>query len=65
MRGVWLNVGKTGINSLSIGGRWVTLNIGRRGVYLTGSIAGTGLSARKRLIKPRQSNETNETQSKI
>ncbi|MFW0965128.1 DUF4236 domain-containing protein, partial [Vibrio parahaemolyticus] len=28
-----VNFGKTGFTSVSIGGRWLTLNIGRRGVY--------------------------------
>ncbi|QFT40071.1 MULTISPECIES: DUF4236 domain-containing protein [unclassified Vibrio] len=49
---VRLNFGKTGFNSVSIGGRLIRLNIGRGGVYLSGSLTGTGLSFRKRLNKP-------------
>jgi Protein of unknown function (DUF4236) len=44
--GIRLNVGKRGINSLSVGGRGVTTNIGRRGTHTTYSIPGTGISYR-------------------
>lgn len=54
VKGVWLNVGKTGVNSLSIGGGLFTLNIGRQGIYITGSLVGTGISARKQLYKPKR-----------
>ncbi|HCG7330528.1 TPA: DUF4236 domain-containing protein [Vibrio parahaemolyticus] len=49
---VKLNFGKTGFTSVTIGGRWLSLSIGRRGTYLNGSLVGSGFSFRKRLIKP-------------
>ncbi|EKO3439436.1 DUF4236 domain-containing protein [Vibrio fluvialis] len=45
---LWLNLSKTGF-SLTIGCRFIKLNIGRRGLWLTGSLVGTGLSVRKKL----------------
>ncbi|UTZ44561.1 DUF4236 domain-containing protein [Vibrio campbellii] len=48
---VKLNFGKTGFTSLTIGGRWLSLSIGRRGTYLNGSLVGSGFSFRKRLTK--------------
>jgi hypothetical protein len=44
--GIRLNVGKHGINSLSIGGHGVTTNIGKHGTHTTYSIPGTGISYR-------------------
>ena len=46
--GVRLNLAKTGL-SLSVGGAPLTLNVGRRGVYGTASIPGTGIQFRQRL----------------
>lgn len=42
--GVKLNVGKKGINSVSIGGHGFTKNIGRNGTRTTVSAKGTGIS---------------------
>jgi uncharacterized protein DUF4236 len=44
--GIRLNVGRKGINSLSIGGRGATTNIGKHGAHTTYSIPGTGISYR-------------------
>jgi Protein of unknown function (DUF4236) len=44
--GVRLNVGKKGINSVSVGGHGATTNIGRHGTHTTYSIPGTGISYR-------------------
>ncbi|ENA1150467.1 DUF4236 domain-containing protein [Vibrio alginolyticus] len=44
---VRINFGKSGFTSVSIGGRWLTLNIGRRGAYIQGSLSGTGLGAKR------------------
>jgi hypothetical protein len=49
--GVRLNISKTGI-STSIGAAPFTLNIGRRGVYHTASLPGSGLSFRQRIDAP-------------
>ncbi|WP_413113397.1 DUF4236 domain-containing protein [Thaumasiovibrio sp. DFM-14] len=48
--GIRLNLSKTG-RSLTIGGRFLKLNFGRRGVWFTGSLSGTGLSYRKQIKK--------------
>ena len=55
-----VNVGKQGFTSVSIGGRWVRLNVGRRGVYLSGSLVGTGLGFRKRLDKKKPKEAEND-----
>ncbi|TOP83771.1 DUF4236 domain-containing protein [Vibrio parahaemolyticus] len=47
--GVHLNFGKRGFMSVTLGTRWVSVNIGRGGWYLNGSLVGTGLRVRKRL----------------
>jgi hypothetical protein len=44
--GIRLNVGKRGINSVSVGGRGATTNIGKHGTHTTYSIPGTGISYR-------------------
>ncbi|QKS98591.1 DUF4236 domain-containing protein (plasmid) [Vibrio alginolyticus] len=44
---VRVNFGKPCFTSVSIGGRWLTLNIGRRGAYIQGSLSGTGLGAKR------------------
>ncbi len=46
--GMRLNVGKSGVTSLSLGGRGATLNLGRQGVTSTVSLPGTGLSYQHR-----------------
>jgi hypothetical protein len=43
-KGVRLNVGKSGISSLSVGGKWAGYTIGRRGISRRVSLPGTGLS---------------------
>lgn len=57
---VWLNFGKTGFTSITIGGRFVSLNVGKRGVYLNGSLVGTGLRYRKRIDKTGIGKDTRE-----
>ncbi|HHC6465494.1 TPA: DUF4236 domain-containing protein [Vibrio parahaemolyticus] len=47
-----VNFGKNGFTSVSIGGRWLTLNIGRRGVYIQGS-----LSEKRWIWKPARQKE--------
>lgn len=42
--GVRLNIGKKGMNSLSVGGRGVTLNVGKDGTRVTVGLPGTGMS---------------------
>ncbi len=42
--GVRLNLSKSGLSSLSIGGKGLTYNIGRKGTRATGGLPGTGLS---------------------
>lgn len=42
--GLRLNITKTGISSLSVGGKGLTYNIGRKGTRATGGLPGTGLS---------------------
>ncbi|CAH0542987.1 DUF4236 domain-containing protein [Vibrio marisflavi] len=54
VKGVYLNFGKTGLNSISMGPRGITLSIGRQGVYISGSLVGTGLSAKKWLYKAKK-----------
>ncbi|AZV56788.1 DUF4236 domain-containing protein [Clostridium sp. AWRP] len=45
--GIKLNVGKKGINSVSIGGKGYTKNIGKHGTRTTVGIPGTGISYSK------------------
>lgn len=47
---LWINLSKSGY-SVSIGSKWVKLNIRRGGVWLTGSLVGSGISYRKKLPK--------------
>jgi TM2 domain-containing membrane protein YozV len=47
--GVRLNVGKTGISSLSVGKRGASVSVGRRGTYSNVGIPGTGISARTKV----------------
>ncbi|WP_282137022.1 DUF4236 domain-containing protein [Vibrio diabolicus] len=49
---ITVNFVKSGFTSVSIGGRWLTLNIGRRGAYIKGSLSGTGLGAKRWIWKP-------------
>ena len=42
--GVRLNMGRTGFTSVSVGGKGLTANVGRRGVRTTVGLPGTGLS---------------------
>ena len=42
--GVRLNLSKGGISSLSVGGKGLTYNIGKKGTRATGGLPGTGLS---------------------
>lgn len=48
---LWLNLSKTG-TSLTLGCRFLKINVGKRGIWLTGSLTGTGLSVRHQLKKP-------------
>ncbi|WP_071523943.1 DUF4236 domain-containing protein [Edwardsiella tarda] len=45
---LWLNLAKTGA-SITIGLPFVKVNIGRRGIWLSSSLPGTGISARHQL----------------
>jgi hypothetical protein len=42
--GLRLNITKHGISSLTIGGKGLTYNIGKKGTRATGGLPGTGLS---------------------
>lgn len=42
--GVRLNITKRGLSSLSLGGKGITYNIGKKGTRATGGMPGTGLS---------------------
>lgn len=42
--GLRLNITKRGINSLSIGGKGISYNIGKKGTRATGGLPGSGLS---------------------
>ncbi len=58
---VWLNFGKNGFNSVTVGFRGLSLNMGRSGVFFNLSVVGTGISYRKQLFttsKPK-AKETN------
>lgn len=44
MPGVKVNIGKSGFTSVSVGGRGLTTNFGKKGTKTTVSIPGTGLS---------------------
>ena len=47
---LWFNVNKKSVSmTLSLG--FIKLNLGKRGLWLSGSIKGTGLSARKQILK--------------
>lgn len=54
---VWLNFGVSGFNSVTLGVRGLSLNIGRSGVYFTLSIIGTGISYRKQLYTTSKNNK--------
>ncbi|WP_080176049.1 DUF4236 domain-containing protein [Photobacterium toruni] len=53
---LWFNVSKGGF-SVTVGCRYIKLNVGRRGVWLSGSLVGTGLSVRKKLSMLKNKNE--------
>jgi len=42
--GVRLNITKRGINSVSLGGKGISYNIGKKGTRATGGLPGSGLS---------------------
>ena len=42
--GLRINLSKKGLSSLSVGGKGLTYNIGRKGTRATGGIPGSGLS---------------------
>jgi hypothetical protein len=48
--GVRLNFGKSGITSLSFGGRGATVTVGNKGVYGNIGIPGSGLSYREKIL---------------
>lgn len=54
---LWLNLSKTG-TSLTFGCRFLKLNFGKRGIWITGSLTGTGLSIRHQLKKPENGTPT-------
>ena len=47
--GVRLNLGKSGLTSLTVGPRGASVSVGKRGTYANVGIPGTGLSCRTRL----------------
>lgn len=54
----WINIGKNGINSVSLGGKGLTTNINRKGVQHTIGLPGSGLSYQtKRSPHGNQGNE--------
>ncbi|MCG7545396.1 MULTISPECIES: DUF4236 domain-containing protein [Pseudoalteromonas] len=56
---LWLNFSKTNF-SVTIGGKFLKLNIGRKGIWFTGSLAGSGISYRKKLNKKQTQKSPNE-----
>ncbi|EKO3621954.1 DUF4236 domain-containing protein [Vibrio metschnikovii] len=52
---LWVNISKASF-SIAIGNRFVKLNIGRRGVWFSGSLVGTGLSFRKKVPLQKKEN---------
>ncbi|MBN8543547.1 MAG: DUF4236 domain-containing protein [Alphaproteobacteria bacterium] len=68
--GLRLNITKHGISSLTIGGKGLTYNIGKKGTRATGGLPGTGLSyseysahhseAREQVINPETGEITEE-----
>lgn len=57
--GVRLNISKTGVTSVSIGGKGLTVNRSRKGTRVTASIPGSGLSYSQQYsdqVGPRSSN---------
>lgn len=50
-KGVRVNIGKKGITSLSVGGKGATINTSSKGVRLTSSIPGTGISHSEMIYK--------------
>lgn len=54
--GVWLNLSKSGV-STSIGGKGVTVNLGKNGRRTTVSLPGTGLSYTQRSSSPQRRGE--------
>jgi Protein of unknown function (DUF4236)/Bacterial SH3 domain len=59
--GLRLNMGKSGLTSLSVGGRGATLNLGKKGVMGTVSLPGTGLSYQHRFKNPPPGQKTPAT----
>lgn len=55
-KGVKLNISKTG-PSLTLGGKGLTMNVGKNGVYGNASLSGTGLSYRQKLIGGKNSKD--------
>lgn len=56
---LWLNLSKTGV-SVTVGCRFIKLNIGRRGLWLTGLLVGSGLSYRKKVELPGKGESTSK-----
>ncbi|MBV4417190.1 DUF4236 domain-containing protein [Clostridium tyrobutyricum] len=65
--GIKLNVGKKGINSVSIGGHGYTKNIGKHGTRTTVGIPGTGISYSnyKKYGSNKKKNNASVTQDKL
>lgn len=63
-KGVWLNVGKSGV-STSIGGRGATVNLGERGTRTTLNLPGTGLSYTHTEVPERQLPESRRKGGRI
>lgn len=58
--GVRLNLSKNGLSSLSIGGKGLTYNIGKKGTRATGGLPGTGLSYSKYMAYGKQQETTEQ-----
>ena len=50
LKGLKMNVSKSGVSLTAKGGRGVSANLGREGLFLNTSIPGTGLYDRKKIM---------------
>ncbi|EGG92837.1 hypothetical protein IMCC1989_2466 [gamma proteobacterium IMCC1989] len=57
-KGVRVNFGKKGISSLSFGGKGLTFNASEKGIKVTGSLPGTGLSHSEMISKSNNKNSS-------
>ncbi|RYY79549.1 MAG: DUF4236 domain-containing protein [Moraxellaceae bacterium] len=57
--GVKVNITQKGVSSVSVGGKGLTVNQGKRGTRVTASLRGSGLSYSQQLGKPKPRAGTN------